>query len=195
MICTSDICNQGRKIVQELKAEIKRVWQNHPGTKNGAEVSFLLCSNYWRKLKELAAGSTFPHAGAEMNFFKEIKTGVTSEFEYYSLLCQSELFKPENPAEEYDYWRMESERLERFTSRFPPYYEYYVSGRTDRDMLYFTRKGKEAAHFPEPRLYQDEPGLSTGYDYLYASFIAHERYHVYVMQMIEKMKPAANPQA
>lgn len=194
MICTSDICNQSRKIVQELKEEIRQVWQSNPRTKIGAEASFLLCSNYWYQLKELASGCTFQQDWAEINFFKEIKTGVTSEFEYYSLLCQSELFKPEDPAEEYDYWMMEYERLERFTSRFPPYYAYYVSGRTDRDMQYFTRKGKEAAHFPEPRLYQDEPGLSTGYDYLYSSFIAHERYHEYVMQMIEKTKPGTGLQ-
>lgn len=75
----------------------------------------------------------------EICFFRTLKPSLLSGLAYYQLLYFSVVFCPEVPRMQQAFWKRETERLDLFREKNSAFYEYHVSGRTDRDHEYFLR--------------------------------------------------------
>lgn len=146
------------------------------------EQCFLLCSSYWEKIREMLMAYSFGSAAEEIQFFRDIKTRFTSEMEYLGLLCQANMFQPEDLASRFRFWKRETQCLEEFSRRYPDFYHYYKSRKTNRDKQYYTRSNNWEGIFPLSGLYIEDKHCATGYDHLLACIIAREQYNEYALQ-------------
>jgi len=147
---------------------------------------FLLCGTYWDQLRDLVSEYHFKVRQEEIHFFKILKPTFTSEMEYYSLLCQADMFKPEHDKEAI-FWSRELDRFESFLRRHKDFISYYKCGRTDQDEKYFIRNQNEPFPFPISKIYREDSSCATGYDHIVACYLAQVRYREFVLVRLKQV--------
>ncbi|MBO9684546.1 MAG: RteC domain-containing protein [Flavisolibacter sp.] len=145
------------------------------------ECCFQICVKYWRQVRERIVHYEFNNCKEEIEFFKMVKPLFTSRIEYYNLLYHAELFEPEQGTEGCKkFWQREAQRLDKLKEEHESFYDYYKSGCTCDDSLYFTRTQNVADIFLEGRVYDMDSRASSSHDHLVASIMALEEYMKYV---------------
>lgn len=147
---------------------------------------FHICTWHWSVIKELVAAYEFENIVDEIHFFKEIKPRFVSEIEYLGYVSFAELSKAKE-TDSYElqkFWNNESQRMEKFIKANNGFYEYYKSGRTDKDELFFTRINNDLSNFLKAKPYDLESKATTSHDYLVATILALEKYQIYVQQQL-----------
>jgi len=81
------------------------------------------------------------------------------------------------------FYEKELEIIQRFFLLYAYMYQYYRSGATEMDELYFIR-GAEVPAVLVPEFGEPDPEFSTCGDYLFAKFKAYEDLQVYIMEQI-----------
>jgi hypothetical protein len=157
-------------------------------TKREAECCFHIADKYWAILKHEVVHYDFSNEQDEIDFFRVIKPKFTSEIEYYNLVFHMSLPLPDDPVSHEYLWRIEAQRLKKFIQSNQEFYDYYKSGRNDRDHEYFIRVNSDLSNFPKIKVYDMDSRANTSHDSLVASLIALERYDRYVAEQLDKLK-------
>jgi len=135
-------------------------------------------------LREQVLRHPFENKPEEIHFFKNVKPIFLSakivELERYNL----EQSKPVGIWERIlAFYEKELEIIQRFFLLYAYMYQYYRSGATEMDELYFIR-GAEVPAVLVPEFGEPDPEFSTCGDYLFAKFKAYEDLQVYIMEQI-----------
>lgn len=133
-------------------------------------------------LREKVCSVPFPSAEIEILFFKTVKPKFYAlkifHFELYNLMMN-------NPVGSKDavmaYYQQELVFIARFFSLHAAAYDYYRTGRTELDHLYFVR---DVAVAFVPEAPESDPLYSTAMDYLFAKFIAFEALQQEILKRI-----------
>jgi hypothetical protein len=173
-------------LLQQFRQQLKESWQQKRSEKKNIEECFLLSNANWEAVRALITKHVYDNVKDEIYFFRHIKPGFTAEIEFYSLLYQAHMFKPDISWQIGPFWLREEKRLEEYADLHSEFCEYYRCGKTDNDVKYFTRRGK--LHFPVSRLYIEDADSATGYDQVVAGIIAQERYRRFVMERIKELE-------
>lgn len=126
------------------------------------------------KLREKVLSLPFPTVELEILFFKTIKPKFVAlkifHFELYGL----DMNRPSGSREVMiTHFDSELAFIDRFFSLHASLYDYYRTGRTEMDHLYFVR-GAEIPSVLIPEMPEIDPLYGTSMDYLFAKFIAFE---------------------
>lgn len=148
------------------------------------EGCFSIALSYLNKIKESSAAYVFRYENDEVHFFKNIKPLFMAATEYYTLLYQAVLFKPNNNDQLVAYWLQQLNRVDRFNNRHREFYQYYISGRTHRDKFYFTRAGNEKNTRDRSATKDKTPASAH---YLAAHILAQQQYRLHAEIELEML--------
>ncbi len=148
------------------------------------EGCFSIALTYLEKIKERSASYVFRYETDEIHFFKHIRPLFMAAKEYYTLLYQAVLFKPNDKDQLVAYWLQQLKRADRFNNRNREFYQYYTNGCTHKDKLYFTRVGN-ATGIRTGETDKNKP-LDPPY-YTTARILALQQYRLYVQMELEML--------
>ena len=135
-------------------------------------------------LREQVLLQPFKDKPDEIYFFKNVKILFLSakifELERYNLEQNRPIATWEKLR---TYYESELEIIRRFFRQYAYLYQYYRTGLTEMDELYFVR-GVEVPAVLIPEFGEPDPEFSTCGDYLFAKFKAYEELQDYILEQI-----------
>lgn len=173
-------------LYEQMLLDMEFCKQDHSTEKEQIECAFRTCEMTWKKLQSFLHSYHFHSESEEAWFFKTIKPQFTGLIEYYALVYKAALFLPEeDPQDIYRFWQNELQLARRFFAEHESFYQYYKTGMTEMDTIYFVRANNDPTILPTSKAYDVAPEVTTTHDHLIASFIARERYMEYVHQQLQ----------
>jgi hypothetical protein len=159
------------------------------GAQDAAE-SIRICKKAMSKLKSYMTTYAFESTADEIHFFKHIKPKFYSRYIYYVNLYNYQIQKPLGTEEiQRDYIRHQLDGIKRFFDQNRAFYQYYRSGMTQMDEVYFTRGGFDVQ--AELEDFEEDEQYSTSHDYKLSKLIANEKYQEYLNQELSKIGTTA----
>jgi hypothetical protein len=173
---------KSNQLYQDLMQELEHCRSKEYSFLIETEYCFHVAEKYRGILRAELAGYEFPSIELEIFFFKVIKPKFVAESEYASLLNFAGSFCPNtgNPSDLPDFWKRQALRLDRFKKEHHSFYEYYVSGQTNLDVVYFTRV--------------DSDRTKNDYDLLAGQLLAKQRYALYANDQLKSLEIKSNNQ-
>ncbi|WEK37937.1 MAG: RteC domain-containing protein [Candidatus Pseudobacter hemicellulosilyticus] len=179
-------------LYQNMITEMEQCSQRFTTEKEQIEFCFQTCERNWFQLQQCLTQLQFSNDTEEIWFFKVLKPRFTALLEYYTLVYKAHLFLPDtDPAEVNNFWQKELRFAEKFFHDNSSFYQYYKSGDTELDELYFVRANNDPTQ-PSHRSYNINPQATTTHDPLLAALIARERYVHYVREKMGR-PPEGHP--
>ena len=162
-----------------MENQLAEITMNGDSQVEQYRASILVCKKAMSKLKSYISSYSFENTEDEVHFFKEMKPQFYSKYIYFFSVYNFMMQKPAGGDEIVkDYISFELADLKRFFDHNQAFYQYYRSGSTQMDELYFTRGGfdvqVELEDFEEDELY------STSHDYKLSKIMANEKYLDYL---------------
>lgn len=150
------------------------------------KTSILLCKKAMAKLKSYISSYSFESTEDEIHFFKVVKPQFYSKYIYF-ISVYNYLMKRPTGAEGHlkEYINSELEDLKRYFDHNAAFYQYYRSGSTQMDDIYFTRGGFDV-HVELEKFEEDEV-YSTSHDYKLSNIIANEKYQDFLNLELQKL--------
>ena len=140
----------------------------------GLAESLAVCRKFLAELRSGVLLECFADEADEIYFFKQVKPKFYAlkifQFELYAL----EMNRPVGTKEmQIGFYREELGFIARFFSGHSGAYDYFRTGRSELDHLYFVR-GAQVEVTAVPEMPDIDPLFSTAMDYLFARFMAYE---------------------
>jgi len=170
-----------QQLHQQLKENVVQLSSSHSdrltfNSKMGSVVQDLIS-----KLQQFTYNYTFATAGEEVQFFKELKPVLLSQYFYYKKSLSvflSDSYKDRRCKQAY--YRSVLSRFERYQRKNSSFYLYCVTGQVHFDNIYFMRSAGAYQGLIDPQ-------FSTGYDVKLARLLANELLRKDLSQSIEKL--------
>lgn len=141
--------------------------------------SILICKKAMNKMKRFVSNYAFEHTAEEIHFFKNVKPLFYSKYIYfinvYNFLMQ---FPAGGEEAVKSYINFHLTDLQRFFDNNKAFYQYYRSGGTQMDEIYFTRGGFDVQMELED--FEEDEQYSTSHDYKLSKIIANEKFQDYL---------------
>lgn len=151
------------------------------------ESSFWTASNYWEKVKKEIDDSFFECEGKEINFFRNIKPRFTSHIQLYTILAEVQMFVPEEPEVQLEFWNDELNRSKRYFEKHQEFVTYYETKCMHMDSVYFKRVGPDWVPPQQPSFYDSDKKFCSSHDHLVRGILAHKMYHEYVVDRLKEL--------
>jgi len=136
-------------------------------------------------LKAYCAANPFPDQTSEINFFKIVKPHFHAQLIFWMTVLDIDLNRPVGGQRfENKFYKKKLRTLQDFFERNKEFYQYYRSGQTDRDQLYFLRIKTKWIYPTDPHIIDVNTEFSSGYDFLVASILANDRIKDYLHYLI-----------
>ena len=132
------------------------------------------------ELKTFMQTHSFEGEAEEITFFKQQKPALVGRLMYYHKIYRIESKCPLDSEQIDNYYMKRQEELKLFFDRHIAFYQYYRSGATYHDSLYFVRGKQEISFETETYDLDCEPEFSTCYDRLVARVISMEMLYAYL---------------
>ena len=134
------------------------------------------------ELKTFTRSYTFQNQAEEIQFFKEVKPVLLSQYFYYKKVFAVRLFDSfkDVKSRQANYYTL-LQRLEKSVEKNLEFYEYCMSGSTFMDTHYFTRQHQN--HKSPDR----DESFSTGYDTKLAKILAKELMKKYIIKLLDQV--------
>jgi hypothetical protein len=152
------------------------------------EYCFRVAIHYWQRLKENMDNNPFTNDEDETGFFKNTKPLFTCHIEYCILIYPAVLFKPADTKKAMLFWENELLRFARFLNNWPEFVQYYQSGTTCLDHLYFLRENNAGNTTRSCKIYDQDPAYASSFDWLVAELLAHKMYNKYVHAQLQAIR-------
>lgn len=180
------------KLSKQLTDGLAEIYAKKLSAEKHLSAALQLIRGLLRSLREQALLKPFPDKDTEIHFFKVIKPQFLSakifELERYNLEQGKPAGTPEMLA---SFYHHELEIIRHFLTRYAFLYQYYRSGLTELDNLYFIR-GAEVPSVLLPEFGEPDPEFSSCGDYLFGKFKAFEQLQVYITERIAKLTALPN---
>lgn len=168
-----------------LENQLNEVSINGESLADQYKTSIMLCKKAMAKLKNYISSYSFENIEEEIHFFKVVKPQFYSKYIFYINVYNFIMQKPTGGDEIVkEYITYELTDLKRFFDHNHSFYQYYRSGSSQMDEIYFTRGGfdvhVELEDFEEDELY------STSHDYKLSKIIANEKYQDFLNLELQK---------
>lgn len=169
-------------LIQEKELEISDIIRDVPSIISILEESFL-------KLKEIVSSYEFTSKQDEITFFKKVKPQLFCKLIFFSKMYQLELNQPvSNYATLKSYLEREHTQINLYSSKNAEFIQYYRSGKTILDELYFLRDRHEIELNFESFYFERDPKFSTHFDFKVAKLLANDMLAAYLNCKLLKLK-------
>jgi len=135
-----------------------------------------------KEIKQFSHAHIFSSMHEEVQFYKEYIPNILSEKMYYETLLDLEIERTSiNPEKFPKLLRKKLSLINRFFTRYKWLYEYYLTGETLSDTLFFSRQtALEETYYDEY--------VCTTYGFRFAQIKAKERVKSYLYQELQKLE-------
>jgi hypothetical protein len=131
------------------------------------------------KLKNYVTSYAFADTEEEIHFFKHIKPKFYSKYIYYNNIYNYHMKVPPGGEEALRaYIHKHLDKIKSYYDDNLSFYQYYRSGSTAQDAVFFTRGGFDV--HPELEDFEEDEQYSTSHDYKIARIIANEKIQEYL---------------
>ncbi len=168
-------------LYESMQREIEACQKSAQEKKPEIECCFNIGLKYWTEIQMGIEDVHFDSTRDEIDYYKTVKPLFKSQIEYYNLIYQAELLRPEEKSELKEFWLREQHRLDKFIRENQDFYTYYKSGSTQLDEEYFLSTN-----------FTDDQGNSLYYDNFIALILAFERYMSFIQNELSKLKMNTN---
>ena len=132
------------------------------------------CRRYLMELRAQVKVENFADQDAEVHFFKQVKPKFYARKIFHFELYGLDMNRPVGTKDMMIcFYREELAFIARFFAIHSAAYDYFRTGRTELDHLYFVR-GAEASVEQIQEMQDADPLFSTSMDYLFSKFIAYQ---------------------
>lgn len=154
-----------------------------------------LTSKVLNDVKDAVLKDGFDSQAEEIDFFKKIKPRFYALQLWEMLLYDVSARTPAATKEMVrGYYEQELIQAFRLLNANSFHYQYYKTGASELDHVYFLRDAKES-DIPILELIDPYPGFSTALDYSFAKFMAYERIRDYLLELITNLYGENKPVA
>ena len=154
-----------------------------------SKLSYRLVEQILGELKEFIINYTFKDKDEEIKFFKEIKPMFLRELIYHMEVFQVEAWKPPVGREdEIAHYGLGARRVDFYLKRTNELYNYYRTGSTTNDELYFLRTETAPDLITPISLSDIDPKFSTVYSFTFAKMQAYELFSNYLHQCVYRLE-------
>jgi hypothetical protein len=172
---------KSKVLYQDLLNDLRRCSELGLPEMEIIESCFKISMNYWVKLKAILMHYSFPDTRKEVEFFKRIKPGFTSQISYYTHCYKALLFLPAKDKNEQGlYWERELKKIDQFRSSNPVFCEYFLGGEEHKDLLYFVRANNDLSNLSVAKTYDVDIEVATSHDWLVTEILALEKYREFI---------------
>ncbi|MEO7214528.1 MAG: RteC domain-containing protein [Mucilaginibacter sp.] len=141
--------------------------------------SIIICKKAMTKLKRYISSYSFEDTADEIHFFKEVKPLFYSKYIYFINVYNYLIQYPAGGEEAVkSYINFHLTDLQRFFDNNKAFYQYYRSGGTQMDVVYFTRGGFDVQMELED--FEEDEQYSTSHDYKLSKIMANEKFQDYL---------------
>ncbi|QXV64007.1 RteC domain-containing protein [Mucilaginibacter sp. 21P] len=141
--------------------------------------SIMICKKAMTKLKRYISTYAFADTAEEIHFFKEVKPLFYSKYIYFINVYNYLMQLPAGGEDALrSYINFQLTDLQRFFDSNKAFYQYYRSGSTQMDAVYFTRGGFDVQMELED--FEEDEQYSTSHDYKLSKIIANEKFQDYL---------------
>lgn len=162
-----------------LENQLAEVSINGQAPTEQYRASILICKKAMNKMKRFVTHYAFADTAEEIHFFKDVKPLFYSKYIYfinvYNFLMQ---FPAGGEEAVKSYINFHLTDLQRFFDNNKAFYQYYRSGGTQMDAIYFTRGGFDVQMELED--FEEDEQYSTSHDYKLSKIIANEKFQDYL---------------
>lgn len=169
-----------------LENQLNEISTNGETLAEQYRASIILCKKAMAKLKNYITSYSFESLEDEVHFFRVVKPQFYSKYIYF-ISVYNYLMKRPTGAENHlkEYINSELADLKRYFDHNAAFYQYYRSGSTQMDHIYFTRGGFDV-HVELEKFEEDEM-YSTSHDYKLSNIIANEKYQEFLNVELQKL--------
>ena len=178
----------------QLNARLQEVSKQELGAIQKARVSAKSVSQILIQLRAFILQHSFRDELEEIDFFKTTKPIILSKYIYHSKIYTIESRRPTGDRVTHQgYLRKEIEKIVQFQTTYPEFYQYYRTGETYSDHIYFLRKSELPGIYDDDLSSCMDPLFSTGYDHLVAKMIANEQLSNWLHDRIDALDVPVQP--
>jgi len=167
--------NQTNRLLRALEYELAKLGMGQKPTVVQAKVALRLTKKALKLLNHMLQANIFKGQDEEVLFFKETKPKFYSKYIYqvsiYNYLIK---FPPGDEEAVHTFIAAHLANIQRFFDNNRAFYQYYRSGSTQMDQVYYTRGGFNFQ--TEPEDFEEDDQYSTSYDYKLSKLMANEQF-------------------
>jgi hypothetical protein len=162
-----------------LESQLAAAMLNGHSPTEQYRASILICKKAMTKMKGFVSNYAFENVKEEIHFFKEVKPLFYSKYVYFINVYNYLIQYPAGGEEAVKaYINFHLADLQRFFDNNKAFYQYYRSGSTQMDEIYFTRGGFDVKMELED--FEEDEQYSTSHDYKLSKIIANEKFQDYL---------------
>ncbi|MBK5719534.1 RteC domain-containing protein [Dysgonomonas sp. Marseille-P4677] len=186
-----------KKYVSTLKNKILRdiqeIEKKGYTTLQTSKLIIPILENAFEELKLFINNYSFKDKSEEIKFFKETKPRLFSLLVYHSKVYNIEMRMPTGSVEDRKaYLQRVQNRIKYFFDMNLDFYQYYRSGNTHLDYIYFLR-GKPDIHLLlDSYHFEKDSSFSTCYDFKVTKILANEMLAAYVDSKLAELDKCPN---
>ncbi len=181
---TIDIRTFSTQLQDDLKLKLDAISQENKEIPSRASKSLAFIKSSLDELKAFVYQYEFQSKSEEVEFFKEIKPVLSSQYYYYERLLSLKIGEPSGDTSCLKtYYYNEMDQLRKYLMTHREFYAYCLSGSKDLDELYFV--ARKSAFLP-PDI---DSRFSTGHDTILAMILANQMIKEHLDGLIKNLNP------
>lgn len=174
-----DIITFGQQVHERIRAITTDTTTEDNVVRKGKALNAI--RNFIRELKQFTITYQFKDAAEEIQFFKEVKPVIVSQYIYYKRVYNLALFDSfRDHKQRIENYHHMLQKMRSFASKYESFYEYCMAGSTFLDDQYFRRNSGTQAGIHE------EEKFTTRYDKLLGKILAHEMIKEHLLHSIHR---------
>jgi hypothetical protein len=174
------------RFLAAMESQLAEVILNGHSATEQYRSSIIICKKAMTKLKRYISNYSFENTADEIHFFKEVKPLFYSKYIYFINVYNYLIQQPAGGEDAVrSYINFQLTDLQRFFDSNKAFYQYYRSGGTQMDTVYFTRGGFDVQMELED--FEEDEQYSTSHDYKLSKIIANEKFQDYLNIELAKL--------
>ncbi|MBN8876807.1 MAG: RteC domain-containing protein [Sphingobacteriales bacterium] len=170
-----------RRLYEKLETQLKKIISEEYHLLKQTSQCINVCQEILKELRRYIEKNPFKDNVEEIEFFKEIKPRFYSQFIYYVKIFHIEINRPTgSDTVQRKYLKTHLHRITHFFENNLDFYQYYRSGSTHFDEVYFIRGKHDLRLFPDDLALTIDPAFCTTQSYKVSKLFANELLRIYL---------------
>ena len=179
---------------QRLNNQLKAIEDSGQSETIKSRESAQCISKLLLELKTFTINYLFQDLAQEIQFFKEIKPNLVSQLLYHAQIFDLKTRFPIGPRTVIEsFYQNEITKIENFHNNHIEFYQYYRSGCSHFDEIYFVRTGAHYVLQEDNYVSLIDPGFSTSHDHILAKVKAYDLLSAYLTRELNALSIPIQP--
>lgn len=184
-----------RTLEKEVERKLKKIESSDLNILKKSLEASLILGDAFQRMRDFVATYTFKNEAEEIEFFKTVKPRLYHRLIYYRKVYNIEMNRPVGIESQTAYLRDEIKAINRYNVKRSDFVQYYRSGMTHLDSVYYLRGRADTTLYLESFHYERDPKFSTNADFKVAHIMANELLLPYLYKELEALEQQQTEQS